>query len=533
MPATEKSQQHRAATAARPLGHIALRGSLLTGIQVVANKVLATVAVLMLGALLTPEEFGLAGFAASIGAAFILFQTWVFVDVAIADAAQGFPELAATQVSALVFGIVQAIAIIAAAPLLQNAFHEQPGLGALLIVVAFRPLSDAIGVAALARLKIDLRFQTLALVDGTTAALGSTASVALALSGAGPFAVIAPPIATAAARGIVYMIAAPGQEKFWSNPAAIRIASRRFIKPAIAAYLTSLTFLADSLILGAFVAEHAMGIYAFSFNLAVQTTAVLSVAVASTVQPIFAAMGPDRQRQAEGLLRSVRLVSVIAVPASAIQATFCVMVFSAIWGDKWASAVPVFMVLSIGQAMVFTAAPSVFLLKAQGRFGTYLRLAAAQLVFTVSATLTAVTFGAPLIVNLSRAIAVGVEPDAATPLAVACTTALGWAVFSPLAMRLACRQTTIGWGAAIGVMLKPWIVAAPVAILGALICSSMLKLANSRLLGVMLILVVAILSLAVSLMLASRLYATTKCDLSTLIAKLARRFRSSMKTADI
>jgi hypothetical protein len=346
--------------------------------------------------------------------------------------------------------------------------------------------------------------------------------VLLAISGAGPFAVLAPPIAVAFARGVAYVLAAPTNGLSWPSVEEVRTASRRFIKPAIAAYLGSVTFLADSLILGTIVTARAMGLYAFSFNLAVQTTLVIAVAVASTVQPIFAAMGSDRQRQAEGLLRTVRLVSVIAVPAAAIQAAFCELGFSAIWGDKWNAAVPVFMVLSIGQALVFATTPSIFLLKAQGRFGTYLSLAAIQLSFAVVTTFAAATFGGPPIIKTAGIFGVGIEPDAATPLAVACTTALGWATFGPLAMRLACQQTTIGWRAAIGVTLKPWIIAAPIALFGALATSLVLRVTDSRPSRITIVFGFATLTFAVSLIVASRLYATTKSDLSMLFVKLAR-----------
>jgi len=510
-----------AESAARPLGDVALRGSFLTGAQVLGNKVLATLSAFMLGALLVPEDFGLAGIAVSIGATLIVFQTWVFVDVAIAEAQHGRRSLAAAQASAIMFGIAESVSIMAAAPFLERQLVGKSGLVALLFVVALRPFADAIGVGALARLKTGLRFRSLAAIDGSTAAASSAAAVILALCGAGPFAIVAPPIATSAIRGIIYATVAPAKSERRPSLADIRTASYAFVKPAIAAYLGSVTFLIDSFILGVFVNERAMGIYAFSFNLAVQTTFVVAVSVAGTVQPIFAAMGGNRQRQADGLLRTVRLVSVIAVPAAAVQAAFAGSLFEAIWRDKWIDAVPVFAVLSIGQATVFAATPSIFLLKAQGRFGGYLKLAAAQLVFTVLATLASAKWGGELIAYTASRAGVSLETDAVTPLATACTTSLGWSIFGPLAMWLACKRTTIKLPTIIGVTLRPWLAAGPVAGIGALVTAWLLEQVSSTALRIIIAFGGATSSFVLALWLASNLYESTRGDLSALLSRVA------------
>ncbi len=511
----------------RPLGQVALRGSALTGGQVVLNKVLATVATVLLGGLLTPEDFGLAGLAVSIGATSIIFQTWVFVDVAIAETRSGTPALAAAQAAALAFGVGQAAVIMAAAPVIQSSLDGRDGLVALLVVVAFRPLSDAIGVAPLARLRIDLRFRALAVVDGVTAAMGSIGSVALAYAGAGPAAVVAPPIATLAARGIVYWVILPASEcpKHWPRLVEIVDASRRFVGAALAAYLTSVTVLVDSLVLGIIVAERSMGIYSFSYNLAIQATVVIAHNVASTVQPVFAAMGPDAQRQADGLLRTVRLVSVFTVPASIIQAAFAAPLFSAIWDDRWSAAVPVFVVLSVGQAMVFVSTPSIYLLKAQGRFGEYLKLAAMQLAFSIMGSFVAAEWGSAPMAALAGHIGLPLDEDAAAPLAVAVATSTSWAIFSPLSMKLACQGTTVGWRSSIGLVVKPMLVAVPLALGAAVAATALGGLAEGRPTKIAILLAAAAATFGATVFAASRLYETTQRDVALITGRLTSIIR--------
>ena len=148
--------------------------------QVVINKVVASVATLLLGDMLTANDFGIAGVAVSIGATCILFQTWVFVDVSIADRGQSHRLLKSTQVGALLFGVMQALLIFAVAALAQHALPDKRGLALLIAIIAFRPLSDALSVAPLAQLRISLSFRDQAWIDGVTAGLGSVGSVLLA-----------------------------------------------------------------------------------------------------------------------------------------------------------------------------------------------------------------------------------------------------------------------------------------------------------------------------------------------------------------
>lgn len=514
-------------TERKSLGQIALGGSALTAAQVVLNKLLASVATICLGQFLTPDEFGLAGVAISIGATCILFQTWVFVDVSIAEAPNAARLLRPTQVGALLFGAGQALAILAAAPILQRALPDKQGLWVLMCIVAFRPLSDAMSVAPLAHLRIGLSFRSLVWIDGITAAAGSVASVLLAMLGFGAMSIVLPPIATLAVRALAYwLVARPPMETrlHWAD---VRHVCRRFVGASIGAYLTSVTYLVDALLLGMFVTERSIGLYAFSFNLAIQATVVIAQNVAGSVQPVFAAMAGDLRRQSEGLLRTVRLVSIVTVPASLIQAAFAIPLFEALWGDKWNAALPVFMVLSIGQALVFVGTPSIYLLKAQGRFRGYLKLEAIHLAFSIAATLASIRWGGAAVARLADAIGVDVDADAAVPLAVSVATASAWALFGPLSMLLACKGSRVGAIQVLDVMLRPWIVSVPLAVGGAWASILLLPSIVDRIAKVGVVGLFVAITFVVSVWVGSLLYPSTRSDLRALLVRFVPRFRSS------
>jgi O-antigen/teichoic acid export membrane protein len=507
--------------AARPLGQAVLRGSALTGIQVVANKILASVATLLLGQTLSADDFGVAGVAVSLGATLILFQTWVFVDVAIAESSVTDRLLKSAQAGALIFGIAQGLLILIAAPFVQRLYPDKRGLTTLMAIVAIRPVSDALSVAPLAHLRIALSFRAQAWVDGLTAAGGSIASVVLAYLGFGAVAVVLPPIATLAARAAAYWVIAPAFGRSALDWSEVRRVCRIFVRAASGAYLTSVTFLVDAVILGAFVAERSMGLYAFSFNLAIQATLVIAQNVAAAVQPAFAAMGSDVSRQSEGLLRTVRMISVVTVPASLIQSAFAVPVFHALWGTKWDAALPVFMVLSIGQALVFIGSPSIYLLKAQGRFGGYLRLEVVHVVYSIAATLVAVRWGGGVVDSAARVFGFKADPDAAVPIAVSVATAIGWAIFAPLSMWLACRGSHIRNAQIIDVMLRPWIATVPTAGIGAWVAWSVIGRFESWFVTFAVILLLTAVTFVLSVWLGARLHPSTRNDLRSLMARFA------------
>lgn len=533
------SLQHPAPPAApapepprRSLGQTALHGSAFMAAQVVINKVVASVATLLLGDMLTANDFGIAGVAVSIGATCILFQTWVFVDVSIADRGQSHRLLKSTQVGALLFGVMQALLIFAVAALAQHALPDKRGLALLIAIIAFRPLSDALSVAPLAQLRISLSFRDQAWIDGVTAGLGSVGSVLLAYFGFGPVAIVLPPIATLAIRAVAYWVIARPSMASSIDWREVRHVSARFVTAATAAYLTSVTYLVDSLLLSFTISERSMGFYAFSFNLAIQATVVIAQNVASSMQPVFAAMGKDVQRQADGLLRTVRLVSIVTVPASLIQATFAIPVFHAFWGNKWDSALPIFIVLSVGQSLFFVGAPSIYLLKAQGRFRAYLKLEAIHLAYSVSVTLAAIWLGGSAVSAAAAAIGLVLDSDANVPLAVAISTAFGWAVFGSLTMWLACRGSRVSRLEMFDVMLRPWTVSAPIAVSGGWLSSIALQHVSGRPQQIALVIFMVAVTFGLGVFVAAQLYGSTRNDLRSLCSRFVPWLQRNSSLAD-
>lgn len=443
----------------------AIRGSLWTALQAVVNKLAAAGATFALGFLLQPSEFGAAWFAVS--AALLVSCLHV---IALGDVLLAYPTYIArlavpAQRLAAVIGVVQCAFILLAGVVLSYQYPDRQWLLGLMAVAASRPLSDAFAVVPLARLRRDLQLRTISAIDGTTALGASVASVLMAWLGAGPFAIVFPPVALIAVRGALYRLAAgpaPRRTQPFRGTSALL---RRAVLSAFGSYVAGVLFLLETVVLGILVSERSLGLFAFAFGLASQVNSIVSFQVAGALQPIFGHMEDDPRRQIDGLLRSCRLVASVLVPALLVQAAVGGEFIRVAWGGKWDDAVIIFQVLSVGQALYVCQWPSAFVLKSQGRFRAYVKLQLLNITIAAGAFVLVIWFGGGQVAAVARWVGVDLAPDAVAPVSVAAVAVAILAIFGPLTLCVAGRGAGLSLRTALDVLLRPWIVALPVALL--------------------------------------------------------------------
>ena len=163
--------------------------------QVVLNKVVTVGAMLVLARILSPADFGRANLATSVGAFVSVISPFVLGDVLL-SMPRRFREVAGVAfwvgvVSALVLFVLMAIA----APLVESATGKA-GVAVCVMMVAFRPACDAVLVVPFAKLRIDLSYRLMSIIDVAVILSATTASIVMAWCGLGSAALIVPPIAT-------------------------------------------------------------------------------------------------------------------------------------------------------------------------------------------------------------------------------------------------------------------------------------------------------------------------------------------------
>ena len=88
--------------------------------------------------------------------------------------------------------------------MLASVYPERVGLIGLMGVVACRPIMDALTVVPLAAMRRSLRYREISTIDAVTALLASILVVLLAWLGAGPYAIVLPPILLTGVRSLAY-----------------------------------------------------------------------------------------------------------------------------------------------------------------------------------------------------------------------------------------------------------------------------------------------------------------------------------------
>lgn len=468
MTGSREEELHAAVSERSDTGYAsaAATGSAWTTAQTVANKFVTVFAMLAIARFLSPAEVGLANSAASIGAFVFVFAPFVMGDVLLAEPKR-FTQLANTGSRiAWVAGWIM-FAILAALAIPIERWSDKSGLAFLVVIAALRPLADSVLMLGYAHARVGLEYRCIAKVEGLVNLSATVAGVAMAWLGAGPISVTLPPIAALACKGVLYRRSCSGFAPF--DRAAAPEITRRFSIAAIGQYANNVLQILETLVLLLFASETEIGYFGLAFQLAVQANTVVAAQLGAVLQPIFAHIQHDPVRQVAGFVRATRLLSGIAVPMSAMQAALAIPTFAILFEEKWTGAIAPFIALSIAQSFMFVTAPSIALLKSQGRFGTYLRWQFGQLALSALLFIGAVQFGSESALQLAKTCGVPVTEDCGHALAIALASACAWAISCPIAVHLGGAPARLPWRTTIAVFVQPWLIAGPCALLTVLV----------------------------------------------------------------
>ncbi len=402
---------------------------------------------------LTPDEFGMAALTLAIGKFMVVLPPATMGDLLVAHA-QRWHEFAPAG-RRLVFRVALAItiALIVLAPIFALIYDQYPFgvLVGLIMVVAVRPTAEACVTIPLSQLRLSLRYRAIALIDGTSQFAGTALTVVLALCGASALALVIPQIVVILVRAVCYRSAARTVDE-WTlvPPTDSAVASaptlwREFASIGGAQFIHSVIDTLPVLVLGRFASETQTGLYAFAAQFAAQANAVISFQLGVVLQPIFGRLKDDPVRQTSAFLRSVAAVSAIAVPLTLVQAAVAQPLFALMFDPSWEPAWPIFVALSVVEAFYFATAPTIALLKAQGRFRTFLAWQSIQLAVSIVAY--------PIAASVWGAIG------------VALTAVSIWGFSLPIAVWLGTRSVGGTWWSALRVFVAPWWTALPIALM--------------------------------------------------------------------
>ena len=440
----------------------AARGSIWTTSQVLANKLVTIVVGVALSYLLSEADYGLAAFAANLSVFAFVLPTFVMGDVLLADARR-FDRVAGAANAVMWSAAVAMFAIVAAAAFPLERLLDRQGLAVLVVVAGTRPLADAALAIANARVRMDLAYRRIAIIDGLVTLATTVAAIGLALAGAGAIALTLPPIAALAGRGVLYWRSVRGRVPLAVEREEVRPVARRFMVAGLGQYLHNIVGSLEIVILGFLTNEVELGLYVFAATYAFQANSIIATQFAAVLQPIFVHIHDDAERQISGFLRATRMLSSVAVPLCIVQGAIAIPAITLVFDEKWQGSIAPFAALSVAQAFLFVCAPSIALLKAQGRFRAYFMWQFGQMTGSVLLFTFATKYGAEHAMELAGWIGLPTDPRAGKALAMAMASAVAWGVSCPVAVWLGGRRASLSVRSTVRVFVEPWIVTLPLA----------------------------------------------------------------------
>lgn len=414
------------APATPSLGAHAARGFSFMLVQSLASRVIALGSQLALTYILAREHFGLLALADSI-AVFANLLLLIGVREVLVSRPRTFHVWANAGFWIMATaGAAAGLLVAGAAPIAARAYHNPEITGLMLVIALSMPLSS-LSIVGEAKLQAELRFKRLALILAVWASLLPTLTLAFALMGFGAYSFVIPRVIVAAVR--LVMVARAARLPLRWNPQVRRW--KYLVGTSMLVFVTSLLLLvsqiADRPILGAFVDDETLGLYAFAFAFSLQTIMMISVNLEGVLFATLAKLNDEPERQLRAFLRASRTLAAVVVPICLVQvAASDAAVGSVFDGEKWAGAVRPMQALGLGMLFLGSYCPATAMLQAQRRFGLRFRLAAAHaavyLVAVVAGALIGRDMGGPDGVITGGAIGVAVTLAIISPVWSWCTT---------------------------------------------------------------------------------------------------------------
>lgn len=321
-----------------------VRGIAWTGAAKWGSQVLTWASTLAVARLLTPEDYGLVGMAAVFTGLLTLLGEMGLGSAVVT--LRGLDEAQVRQLHtlSLLLGVASLAAACAAAVPLGRFFGapELPpvvaALGVGFVVAGLRTVPESL-------MQKELRFRSLALVEGAGAAVTAAATVAFAAAGLGHWTLVLGTLLG----GVLQ--AAPALAL---RPVGLALPRAAALRPALAlgghvlgARLAWYVYSnADFLVVGRALGERALGHYSFAWSLASVPIGKVSALILRVTPAHFSAVQDDPAALRRYLLSLTEALALVTFPATVGMALVADDLVRVALGEKWMAAAPILRLLA-------------------------------------------------------------------------------------------------------------------------------------------------------------------------------------------
>ena len=314
-----------------------------TGVQVVVQLA----AIMALGRLLTPAEFGLMG-AASVIIACSQIVSQIGVGPAIIQRRHLEPVHVRVAVTiSLVLGLLLGLGVWFGAPVLSR-FYRMPELEPILRAIAFLFPMDGLNTVAKSLLTRELRFRLYVILDAGTYIVGyAGVGVLLAWMGYGVWALVIANLAQEALRTLAMYLATMHTLRPSANVRAGRDLLSFGFGHSMAQIGNLLSQQGDNFVVGRWLGPAPLGIYGRAYNLMVMPANAFGKIVNRVLFPVMAQVQDERDRLATAYERGLAVVAFLSLPLSVILWVIAPEFIAVVLGPRWGEVVLPFRFFSI------------------------------------------------------------------------------------------------------------------------------------------------------------------------------------------
>ncbi|OFW66008.1 MAG: hypothetical protein A2Z12_09905 [Actinobacteria bacterium RBG_16_68_21] len=362
----------------------AARAVLWNYVSFASGKLLVLVTMAVLARLLTPQDFGIVGYATLV-IAYLAVLKDLGLGAALIQRREDVEDSAETVfVANLVLGAVLTVAVALAAPLVAGFFRE-PLVTPLLRVLSLTFILEAIGSVQLVLLRRAMAFRRKLIPDVGRSIVKGVVSIAAAAAGFGVWALVWGQLAGVIASVILSWTVLPWRPRLRVHRRLLRPLMRfggplviNDIQYAIWANL-------DYMVVGRLLGDSALGIYTLAYRLPELLVQSVWRVLAQAIFPFFSSIQEDRDLLRRAFLATIRYTQLVIVPLCFGLFIAAEPAVGALFGDQWSAAVPVLRLMAVFSFVGSIGINSGDVYKALGRTDILARLAVAELVVLVPA----------------------------------------------------------------------------------------------------------------------------------------------------
>lgn len=367
-------------------GTVAARAVAWNYLSFASGRVLVLVTMAVLARLLTPEEFGIVGFATLV-IAYLSVLKDLGMGAAVIQRQDDVEDAAQTAFILNVgIGATLTVATFLAAPAVASFFRE-PLVTPLLRVLSFTFVLESLGSMHVVLLKKNLQFRRKLIPDVGQSLVRGIVSIAIASTGFGVWALVWGHLAGVVTFVILSWAVIPWRPTLTVHRRLLRPLAR-FGAPLV---LTDIQYAVwanlDYVIVGRMLGDAALGVYTLAYRLPELLVQSVWRVLAQAVFPVFSRLQSDIDALRRGFLATVRYTQIIIVPLCVGLFVVAEPAVAVLFGPQWDAVVPVLQVMAIFSLVGSIGVNAGDVYKALGRPDILAKLSAIELLLLVPALL--------------------------------------------------------------------------------------------------------------------------------------------------